>query len=176
MPDKKDDNTWKDSDYTGPSKSAQKREMLALQKMGETLVTLSVNELKKIPIVDEKLADAIILARTITARSGKKRQLQYIGKLMRNVDHQSIAQALEAIIAGQKENAVNFQQLEKLRDKLVETGLQGIEAIIAIYANADRQHLRQLLLQVKRESKQHKPPAASRKIFKYLRELDEYTS
>ena len=60
--------------------------MHALQAMGERLVALPQSDLNLITISDERLSDAIALARRITARSGLKRQLQYIGKLMRSVD------------------------------------------------------------------------------------------
>jgi ribosome-associated protein len=69
-----------------PSKSERKRQMHALQAMGERLVALPQSDLNLITISDERLSDAIALARRITARSGLKRQLQYIGKLMRSVD------------------------------------------------------------------------------------------
>lgn len=154
------------------SKTAIKREMLALQEIGETLVALSPRDFKKIPIESESLYDAITLAQNINAHSGKKRQLQYIGKLMRNIDPQPIIRALQLIQDGQKEVARQFHQLEEMRDNLITAGPKGIEIIVDLYPDADRRHLRQLVLQAKREEKQQKPPTASRKIFKYLRELE----
>ena len=155
------------------SKTAMKREMHALQVIGETLVDLSPKDLKKIPIESEALMDSICLARNINAHGGKKRLLQYIGKLLRKIDTKPILLALREIKDGQKEIARHFQNLERLRDNLLIDGPGYIEDIIKLYPLADRQHLRQLVLQAKRENKQHKPPAASRKIFKYIRELDE---
>ncbi len=155
------------------SKTTIKREMHALQVIGETLVALSPKDLKKIPIENEELVETISLARNVTAHGGKKRLLQYIGKLMRKIDPEPIIRALRDLQDGQKEAAQHFHNLEILRDKLVAEGPGGIESIIELYPLADRQHLRQLVLQAKREEKQLKPPAASRKIFKYIRELDE---
>lgn len=156
------------------SKTAIKREMHALQEIGETLVTLSPKDLKKIPIENQELVDTISLARNVTAHGGKKRLLQYIGKLMRKIDPEPIIGALRELQDGQKEATQHFHNLEQLRDELLAEGPKGIETIIALYPLADRQHLRQLVLQAKREEKNQKPPAASRKIFKYIRELDEH--
>ena len=68
-----------------PSKSQRKREATALQDLGEQLVKLTPAQLSRIPLPDELLA-AVRLARSITQRGGHKRQLQYIGKLMRQLD------------------------------------------------------------------------------------------
>jgi len=155
------------------SKTMIKREMHALQEIGETLVGLSPKDLKKIPIDNQELVDTISLARNVNAHGGKKRLLQYIGKLMRKIDSEPIIRALHDLQDGQKEATQHFHQLEHLRDNVVAEGPKGIERIIELYPYADRQHLRQLVLQAKREEKQQKPPAASRKIFKYIRELDE---
>jgi ribosome-associated protein len=66
-----------------------------------------------------------------------------------------------------------FHQLEQLRDELLATGVDGIEAVTQRWPQADRQQLRQLILQHQRDSARNKPPAASRKLFRYLRELQE---
>ena len=83
--------------YDGPSKSQLKREMTALQKIGEELVGLSERELAKIPIVDEDLQLAIEEAHRIRSNNARKRHLQYIGKVMRNVDTAPIVQALDQL-------------------------------------------------------------------------------
>ena len=71
--------------------------MLALQELGERLVGLPESELAKIPIDDERLRDAVTTARRITARGGLRRQLQFIGKLMRSVDPEPISRSLAAL-------------------------------------------------------------------------------
>jgi ribosome-associated protein len=68
-----------------PSKSQRKREMLALQALGERLVALPAARLEALALLDE-LRDAVLFARSLTARGARKRQLQYIGRLMRGVD------------------------------------------------------------------------------------------
>ena len=161
-----------DSETTAPSKTQLKREMTALQKLGEQLVKLTVGELATIPLNNE-LADAIQTARKIKSREGLRRQMQFIGKLMRKHDTEAIEQAFRQLQDGRKEQARAFHQLEQWRDTLINNGLSAIEDIVERFPNADRQHLRQLILQANKEKKLNKPPAASRKLFKYIRALAE---
>lgn len=86
-----------EDDQDTPSKSARKRQMTALQSLGEALTTLSDRQLQKIPLDDERLALAVREARGIRQHSARRRQLQYIGKLMRNVDVAPVAEAFAAL-------------------------------------------------------------------------------
>lgn len=160
------------TEFDGPSKSALKREMTALQELGERLVTLPDRQLGQIPIDDQQLLDAITLARRITTRSGRRRQLQFIGKLMRHIDPEPIREALARLDGTHRDNNARFHRLETLRDDLIHRGDRALSAVLEIYPQADRQHLRQLLRQHAAEENAGKPPAAARKIFRYLRELD----
>jgi ribosome-associated protein len=155
-----------------PSKSARKREMQALQDLGEALVGLTDGELKTIPMGDE-LAAAVAIARRIKDFTGKKRQLQFIGALMRRIDTTAIEAAFNDLQSGQQQRNQHFHQLEQLRDQLLAEGVDAMPAVLAIYPEADRQHLRQLILAAVKEREAEKPPAAARKLFKYLRELSE---
>lgn len=83
-------------DDTKPSKSARKRAYLALQKLGEELVTLREADLQAIPL-DEELREAVMEARGIKAHGALRRQKQYIGKLMGRVDPEPIREALERL-------------------------------------------------------------------------------
>ncbi len=76
-----------------PSKSARKREFLALQKLGEQLIALKTSELQEIGL-DEELLEAVLDAREIKAHSALRRQKQYIGKIMRRVDAEPIRAAI----------------------------------------------------------------------------------
>lgn len=85
-----------------PSKSQRKREATALQNLGEQLVKLTPVQLSRIPLPDELLA-AVRLTQTITQRGGRKRQLQFIGKLMRRLDGaevDAIRAALVTVLPG----------------------------------------------------------------------------
>jgi ribosome-associated protein len=163
-----------ESELERPSKTAVKKEMQALQNLGEQLVKLSNNELAKIPIHDEHLREALTTARRLTSREALRRQLQYIGKLMRGIDLTEIEAGLAKRDEGQRELARAFHRLEELRDDVVELGLPGIEKVIAQFPDADRQRLRTLILQIGKDAKANKPPAAKRKLFQYLKELQEH--
>jgi ribosome-associated protein len=80
-------------DDTKPSKSARKRAYLALQKLGEELITLRESDLQAIPL-DEELRDAVLEARRMKAHGALRRQKQYIGKLMGRIDPEPIREAL----------------------------------------------------------------------------------
>lgn len=162
-----------DEEYSGPSKSAVKRQMIALQEIGESLTRLSEKQLMSVPIEDERLLIAIRESHQIKSNSARKRQLQYIGKLMRDTDVEAIERALQVMYKHKQDKNEAFHQLEKLRDSVLEQGLAGVEQVVSRWPSADRQHLRQLVLQHQRELKNNKPPVASRKLFRHLRELQE---
>ena len=82
------------------SKSARKRQMHALQDLGEQLVALTSTQLAKLNLDNEALLEAVTLAQRINHHSGKRRQMQYIGKLMRSADADRIAEALDALHEG----------------------------------------------------------------------------
>jgi len=173
MPDHNDS----DHDFEGelpPSKSELKRQMLALQRLGESLLDLNDKQLAQIPITDEQLLLAIRETHRIRSNSARKRHLQFIGKLMRGIDPEPIERAVQAIHQSQQNSRDAFHQLEKLRDDALAAGAAGVELIIARWPQAERQQLRQLILQHQREMQRGKPPTASRKLFRYLRELQEY--
>lgn len=157
----------------GPSKSALKRRMLALQELGESLLTLSDKQLEQIPIDSERLLETIREARNIRSHSARRRHLQLIGKLMRNVDAEPIENALQAMRRNRQAEAATFHLLEQLRDEVLAAGVAGTELVATRWPEADRQQLRQMILQHQRESQRQQPPAASRKLFRYLRELRE---
>lgn len=157
----------------GPSKSEVKRQMLALQALGDKLTRLKDKELARIPIDSERLMEAIIETRNIRSNSARKRHMQYIGKLMREVDADAVEAALDALHKPARDANARFHELEELRDEVLEAGVSGVEKVLAQWPQADRQQLRQLVLQAQREQKNNKPPAASRKLFRYLRALQE---
>lgn len=170
MPDHPDGNEVAEENLP-PSKSALKRQMTALQELGETLVTLSERQLQKIPIDNDELKNAIQEARRIRSNSARRRHLQFIGKLMRNIDPEPIAAAIRQMDENHRQVTDDFHQLEALRDLVLQEGDKGIQKVVERWPDADRQQLRQLLRQHQHEHQQGKPPAASRKLFRYLREL-----
>jgi ribosome-associated protein len=154
-----------------PSKTALKRRMTALQELGEALTRLSDKQLSAIPIDDERLLTAVREVRGIRSNSARRRHLQYIGKLMRDIDAEPIEHALQALDHRHRKDTDAFHELEQLRDSMLAAGVGGISLATERWPQADRQQLRQLLLQHQRETQRGKAPAASRKLFRYLREL-----
>jgi ribosome-associated protein len=173
MPEHSNDNDDPTLDDLPPSKSEMKRRMLALQELGETLVKLNDKQLQQMPVTDERLLRAIRETRQIRSNSARRRHMQFIGKLMRDLDATPIERALQQLHQSRQQENDAFHQLEELRDDMLAAGIAGVELAMQRWPQADRQHLRQLLLQHQREAKQHKPPAASRKLFRYLREQQE---
>lgn len=155
-----------------PNKTKLKKEFDALQKMGEDLIRLNSNDLNDIHL-PEVLESAIHEARKIKSRSGSKRQRQYIGKVMRSLDHEDIATQLAKIKHRHDTNSASFKKIEHWRDRLLNDGHDAITDVINIYPNIDRQYINQLVRQALLEKQREKPPAAARKIFKYLQEIEE---
>ncbi len=153
------------------SKTQIKREMEALQELGKKLIGQKPELLAKLPLSDE-LHRALEEAGRIRQNEAKRRHLQFIGKLMRDVDTEAIREAIERQEAGTRAYIQHFHQLESWRDRLLANDKE-ISAFLEAYPAADRQHLRQLIRNATKEAAQNKPPASARKLFKYIRELDE---
>lgn len=151
------------------SKTQVKKEMLELTTLGERLVNLTERNLAKIPMPEE-LEEGVMTARRIKSHIAKKRQIQYIGKVLRRIEVKPIQSALDDIDQGDKLQTKLHHKLEKLRDKLINEGDKAINDAVSTHPELDRQQLRQLVRQANKEREQNKPPAASRKLFKSLRE------
>ncbi|SDK88002.1 ribosome biogenesis factor YjgA [Pseudomonas indica] len=154
------------------SKSQVKRELHALQELGERLTTLKPDLLARLPLTDP-LRRALAEAPKHTAHIARKRHIQYIGKLMRDQDIDAILALVEQVDASTRQYNERFHALERWRDRLLGGDDEVLDSFVAEYPDADRQHLRQLVRQAQQESARNKPPTAARKIFKYIRELDE---
>jgi ribosome-associated protein len=160
-------------DFSGEkSKSQVKRELHALQDLGQRLTTLKPDLLNKLPLTDA-LRRALAEAPKHTANVAKKRHVQFIGKLMREQDIDAITTLLDQLDASTRQYNERFHNLERWRDRLIGGTDETLEAFVGDYPQADRQHLRQLIRLAQHEAAQNKAPATSRKIFKYIRELDE---
>lgn len=158
---------WEDDDFV--SKSARKREAHAAQDMGERLVELDDAALKRLDLPDNLMV-AVRQARTIKARGGRKRQLQYIGKLMRSVDVEEIGKALDELDPASPQ-AVRLQHdCERWRTRLIEEGAPAVTAFVDAYPDVDVQQLRQLLRQVEKERSGDYPPRYQRELFRWLRD------
>ena len=158
----------------GPSKSQLKRDAKDLVAMGEKLLKVPEQQLHQIDLPD--VVDAVLEAKKITKGNARKRQLQYIGKLLRKSDTAALVQLLNRFDASTIEHATQFHQLEDWRERLIGGDATAMEEITTQYPNTNRQHLRSLTRNAIRErealeSNPGKPPVQFRKLFQYLKTL-----
>ena len=104
---------------------------------------------------------------------GRRRQLQLIGKMLRQRDVEPIRQALDKLKNRHNQQVVLFHKLENLRDRLIDQGDDAIAEVLNLWPDADRQQLRTLIRNAKKEKEGNKPPKSARQIIQYLRELAE---
>ena len=139
-----------ESPYDGPSKSQLKREMHALVDLGRELVDLSPERLKQLPL-SERLFDAIRLAQRTTSREGLRRQIHYVGKLMRDAPAEDIRKQLDTWKHGSREQTLAMHRLEALRDRLLKDD-DAFTAFLQKYPHADIQHIRTLIREGRKEA------------------------
>lgn len=167
-----DENNGAEIEYAGPSKSQLKRESHHHVDIGEEILKLSREDIQSLNLPDE-LEVAINTALKIKSRSGLKRQRLYIGKLLRTMESDEIETQLRKIQHRHDTNTAHFKRLEKWRDSLIDNDKATLNEVISHYPDIDRQHINQLIRAAHQEKQKNKPPAASRKLFKYLRELED---
>lgn len=165
-----DDSRSSDDLKERKSKSQVKREMLALQALGEQLVALSPAQIARMEM-PEDLREAVLFAGTLKAGEALRRQMQYIGALMREADPEPIRAALEEIGRGSGGDAGLFRELEKWRDELVSGDDTLLEKAGDRFPGLDRRHLRQLVLNARKEKEEGRAPKSARVLFRYLKGL-----
>ena len=152
------------------SKTKAKEEVEALQELGKRLVSVGNDRLKKLDI-PEALRDAVLEAKKITSHGALRRQMQYIGKLMRDVDTAPIQEMLDELDGISNKANARFHALEKLRDRLI-----ADESVITTlkndYPELDVSALRTLRRNAIKEQAEQKPPKAYRAIFQLLKSLE----
>ncbi|MBY6031020.1 DUF615 domain-containing protein [Halomonas sp. DP8Y7-1] len=152
-----------------PSKSQLKREMHELQALGERFIAMKPDERARFPLSDDLLR-AIEETDRIRAREARRRHMQYVGKLMRKEDLDAIQAVFDEIEQAQVQRDHAFLRLEKWRDRMIEEGDDAVEPFLADYPNADRQALRQLIRNARKEREQNKPPTNAKRLYKLLRD------
>ena len=161
-----------------PSKTRRKAEMHALQDIGEVLVGLDPKRLAELAsevALPERLLEAIRDARSITAWGGRKRQLQFVGKLMRDVDCEPIRRRLDLWAHGQGIDAARQHALEEWRDRLLDEP-NALDTLSAERPTLDRPRLRALIARARDERTKGQPPHAYRELFRVLKALDSAPS
>jgi len=157
-----------DEVYDGPSKSHKKREVEALQALGEILVKLPDAQFKRIELPEE-LRAAVADCRKIDQNGALRRQKQYIGKLMRSVDPVPIQAQIDVFNGVSAAENAKLHQAEKWREKLLADN-EALTLFLNNFPDADATHLRQLIRNAHDEAARNKPPKAFREIFRVIRE------
>jgi ribosome-associated protein len=156
--------------YDRPSKSQLKRDMTALQELGSEITELSKDALKKVPM-PEKLEDAIRECRRITSHEGRRRQVQYIGRVMRNLDETEVAAirlALDKMKGASRAETAKMHAIERWREQLLKDDA-ALTEFIRRYAHADVQEGRTLIRNARRESEQNRSPRYFRELFQWIK-------
>ena len=155
------------------SKTQRKKDMLALQNLGEKLTVAPRTLLEKCRLPEELLHAINEYKRIPKRRGARKRQLQFIGKVMREVDVQQIRSILDEDGQQSEKEKSRFQRLEKIRERLVSGDIDMLNKLISQNSGLDIQYIRQLIRQATKETQEGKPTVASRKLFSYLKELPD---
>jgi ribosome-associated protein len=156
------------------SKTQRKREMHELQALGAALVALSDAHLAEMPL-EENLREAVLEARRIRSHEGRRRQLQYIGRLMRDVDAAPIRARLDELAGLSSQASVRHRRLEALRARLMSDDA-ALTDFAADHPAADLQALRALIRNARKEQKEGRPPRAYRELFRFLKECSSSPS
>lgn len=143
--------------------------MLALQELGAQLVELNEQQLASMQL-PEALHEAVLEARRLNRREARRRQLQYIGRLMRDIDAEPIRGRLEEWRGQGREHTAQLHTLERWRDELLAAD-PALERFLREYPGADSQKLRALIRNARREQGAALPPKSYRELFRVLREI-----
>jgi ribosome-associated protein len=152
-----------------PSKTERKRAMHELQALGERLVGLNPEQLAAIAL-PEDLHDAVEQARGITKHEARRRQMQYIGRLMRAVDPEPIREKLKVWDGISTEETARVHRIERWREELIEDD-GAIGALVHAHPGIDTQRLRALVRNARAERNAGRPPRAFRELFRALRDI-----
>ncbi len=153
------------------SKTKLKAEADAQQAIGKKLIDLSKEKLIKLNL-PETLFDAVMEAKRLTANGAVRRQLQYLGRLMREVDSAPIIEQLQAWEGKNVQENARFHSMERWRTRLIAEP-NALQEFYSQFPQADIQQLRTLIRNAQREEVAQKPPKSSRELFKLIRELTE---
>jgi ribosome-associated protein len=152
------------------SKSEIKREMHRLQDFGLVIVKMSKHQRSRLPLTDE-LKHAMVLADKITNKhEALRRHIRHIAKILSETDLEPIKHAMEVMANKHQQESVKFEKLEQMRDDLIEQGNDTIEALLTKFDGMERQKLRQLIRNAKKEHSAEKVGKHYRDLFAYLKE------
>ena len=158
------------SEIVAKSRTQLKKEAKALQRLGEKLIALSDDQLARMEL-PALLIEAIQAVRTMRSRGARRRQIQYIGTLLRNIDVAPIEQSLLEIEQGAYRLAREFHRIEAWRDRLVAGDDAGFDEIVETIPDVNRQRLGQLVRSARKEKQKNAAPKSARNLFRYLKQV-----
>ena len=169
-PDDYPDTKIPDDEIELVSKTELKRLAQTATELGKQLVELDKATLNKLDL-PANILDNVLTTQSIKSNIARKRQLQYLGKQIRNSDMDNIQQQLARLNQQHRQDTAQFHKLEEWRDQLIQQGDDAVNLFVADYPDADRQHLRQLIRKSRQESEKNAAPASARKLFRYIKEI-----
>ena len=162
-----------ENEYDRPSKSQRKRDVHALQDLGTELVELSASQLAQFNL-PERLVAAIAEAQRIRNFEGRRRQMQFIGKLMRDIEPAPIRARLDMLRGIALESTTLQHQVEGWRERLLVED-DALTLFADEYPQGDLQRLRSLISSVRRDRENARPPKKYRELFRALRGIIDNT-
>jgi ribosome-associated protein len=153
------------------SRTQLKKQMTALQELGSELVSLNPEQLAEMAL-PESLHEAVMAAKRITRFEARRRQLQYIGKLMRHINPEPIRTRLDRWKTSSREHTARVHRLEHWRQLLLADDT-ALPELVREHPRADTRQLRTLVRNARRERELNQPPRNYRALFRLLRETLE---
>ena len=161
--------------FDRPSKTQLKKASHDLQDLGEAVVALPEDRLAGLPI-DESLLDAIREFKRTRSHEGKRRQMQYIGKLMRRTDPEPLREAVAAMQLGRAKDALALHEAERWRNELIASD-DALTRWTARHPDSDVQQLRSLIRAARKDAAatpEQRGGKAYRELFKFIREQPDH--
>ena len=157
-------------DTEATSKTQRKKEALALQKLGEQLTGFSSTQLQQLPLSEKLITALIEFNRLPNSHGARKRQLQFIGRLMRDCDFEAVTSAINYLQSNHHEPNIQNNEANDWCQKIFDGGDDQISEILTIYPQLERQKLRQLCREYKRANETRQQKAKS-KLQTYLQQF-----
>ena len=159
-----------DDDDLPPSRSQRRRDAWDVLELAERLVALTPSQLAKVPL-DERVLDAVQMAKSITSHIAHKRQVHFLAKLMRKQidDLEPVRLAVDKPLEVRRKETAELHLIERWRERLINGNDDVLNELLTSFPNVDRQRLRQLIRQAQIEKRENRAPSAQRSIFQVLK-------
>lgn len=158
-----------EEEFRGPSKSHLKRVQLELQELGKEMTRFGDETLAKIGLPEDVL-DEIVEFRRMKSFGAQRRQLQLIGKKMRDMDPAAVREAIARATGESRAAVALLHRCETLRDRMIDSD-EAVRAFIDENSSIDIRRLRELVRFARREREQQKPPKSARELYRLLHDF-----